>query len=255
MGMRQFLLIILLFAGLISQGQTPMHLLLAKKVSGSIIPAILTDGNTVGWYIASATGTITKDGSNKVSQWNDTLGSGHNLLNDGTADFTPTWSATGITFNGAYNYMAASFTLNQPEFIYIVINIASTTLDYSPLFNGVGGYTNGVSMVINCSTSPITGLSAGTTIGYPGFVANSYIILRYLINGASSKIIVNAGTPVTGNAGANNMGGFTLGSDNGAGYAGGHSNIVVKEAIIRKTADNSTNETAIYNYLKTRYGL
>ena len=34
-----------------------------------------------------------------------------------------------------------------------------------------------------------------------------------------------------------------------------NANIEFKEAIFRKVADNSINETSIYNYLKNKYGL
>lgn len=43
-------------------------------------PAILDDGNTVGWYLADDLANITKDGSGFVSAWNDFLTSGHDLL-------------------------------------------------------------------------------------------------------------------------------------------------------------------------------
>jgi hypothetical protein len=220
------------------------------------IPSVLSgDGHTLGLYISSELSTLTKDGSNKVTSWRDYLGSGHNLVNDATADFTPTWSSTGIAFDGVYNYLAGTFTNSQPCFIYMVVKIASTNADYSPLFNGVGGYTNGVSQVAQMSTTPVISLSAGTTMGYPAFIPDTYIILRYLINGASSKITVNTGTSGTGNAGTNNMGGFTIGSDNGAAYAGGHSKLEVKEIILRNISDSDANQSIIVNYLKVKYGL
>jgi hypothetical protein len=48
------------------------------------------------------------------------------------------------------------------------------------------------------------------------------------------------------------MGGFTLGGLSAWSLS---SNIVVKECIVRKIADTSPNEAAIYAYLKAKYGL
>jgi hypothetical protein len=63
---------------------------------------------------------------------------------------------------------------------------------------------------------------------------------------------VNATAAVTGNTGVANLGGFTFGGNVGGGNYG---NIEAKEIIIRKIADSAPDQTAIYNYLKTKYGL
>jgi hypothetical protein len=51
-----------------------------NNLNFSIIPpAIIFDGNTVAWYRYYILGTIVKDGLNRVSAWNDFLGSGRNI--------------------------------------------------------------------------------------------------------------------------------------------------------------------------------
>src|ERR1035437_6234377 len=89
-------------------------------------PTVLTDGNTVAWYDFNQLSTVTKDGgTGEVSRWNDYLGSGHDLLQS-VATRYPIWSSDGITFDGSNDYMrAVDFTLNQPEFIYIVFKNVS----------------------------------------------------------------------------------------------------------------------------------
>ena len=207
--------------------------------------AIINDGNTVGWYLADTLSTITKDGSNLVAQWNDYLGSGHNLA-QGTAGQKPVWSSSGIQFDGVDDTMTASFTINQPTFLYLVLK--EIWVSGGRLFDGGspnGGYVRMVA-------GPSLGLNAGSYITYNyDMPDNTFVVMRALFNGASSKLIINAGTPATGNCGANNMGGLTLASYG----TGQYGNVQIKEIIMRKVSDSSGNETAIYNYLKNKYGL
>ena len=84
--------------------------------------------NTIGWYVAgdgSAT-YVTKDGSDFVSVWKDLSGATHPLLQaSGTKQ--PKWEADGILFDGSDNDLKATFTYNQPAFIYFVIKQVTWT--------------------------------------------------------------------------------------------------------------------------------
>jgi hypothetical protein len=63
---------------------------------------------------------ITKDGSDLVSKWADQSGNDNDLL-QATGTNQPIINANGILFDGVDNFMkAVSFTLIQPEFIYMV---------------------------------------------------------------------------------------------------------------------------------------
>jgi hypothetical protein len=220
-------------------------------VSGLTVPVVISDGNTIGWYKSDEPSTITKDGSNKVSAWNDFLGSGRNLTNTTTVDFGPTWSAAGIEFDGLYNYLNATFTLVQPVFMYAVMKVFTGNGDYAALWNGVGGPSK-------CSAYPLTGnlvIDAEGGLTGPALTLDAFIIVRALYNGAGgSKVLVNA-TSQTGSVGAAGMGGLVLGSSVGVGYGGSHSHVQYKEVVLRKISDSGTDETAIYNYLKAKYGL
>ena len=209
-------------------------------------PAIILDGNTVGWYDFNV--GITKDGSNFVSAWNSRIGANHLLQATGTNQ--PLHSASGVLFDGIDNFMkAASFTFNQPEFVYAVLKQASWT-NGDVLFDG---NTASSGRLFQRSTSPNLGISAPTNIGTDtNAIIGNYVIVRVLFNGASSSIQINANSKTSGDAGTNNMGGITIGAS-GANLV--FSNVEIKEAIFRKVADNSTNEEAIYNYLKTKYAL
>src|ERR1035437_7652790 len=101
-------------------GMKDIFLSTYSRAVASSYPSILTDGNTVAWYDFNQASTITKDASNNVSRWNDYLGSGHDLIQATTAN-KPVWSANGILSDGVTKIMkTATFTYNQPEFIYIV---------------------------------------------------------------------------------------------------------------------------------------
>ena len=166
--------------------------------------------------------------------------------------YMPLWSATdGIAFDGTNDYMKTSpFTLNQPTKIYIVGKQVTWTIsDY--LFDG---NATGSGKLSQDTTTPKLGIYAGSFVtGNADLPLNTYGIVKALFNGANSSLQINNNIALTGNTGAGNMGGFTLGSL-GAG-TGSFGRITAKEIIIRKAADNITNDTIIYNYLKTKYGL
>ncbi|HLD89528.1 MAG TPA: hypothetical protein VI911_00655 [Patescibacteria group bacterium] len=215
--------------------------------AGAGYPAILDDGNTVAFYDSQLLSTITKDGSNFVSRWNDRLGSGHDLI-QATGTKQPLWSATGILFDGIDNFMkTATFTINQPTFIYAVLKQITWTIadriwdgnsaDYGTLYQNL--------------TTPGMKVYAGAGSAQKNLTLDTFGIIRVLLNGASSKFQINSDAAATGNFGIRNMAGFTLGA-NGSGT--NYSNIEVKEIIMRRIADASGDETAIYNYLATKYG-
>ena len=220
-------------------------LMLRKK--RATYPAILDDTNTVLWVDYQT--NITKDGSDLVSVWGDKSGNGNDLL-QAVGTNQPLQTADGILFDGVDNFMkAVAFTLVQPEIIYIVFKPVSwgvnrTIFDGNSSLSGAlfqGGSTPELKMYAG-SVSPV---NANATIG-------TYHIARVLFNGASSKMIINETTPLTGNFGASNMGGFNLGQ---RGSGSSFSNIEVKEVIIRKIADTSPNEAEIYAYLSSKYGI
>jgi len=235
--------------GLTSYSQSIMGIIASSQISSgsSTPPTVLTDGNTVAWYKSDEPTTITMDGSNLVSSWSDYLGSGHDLI-QATGTNQPLWSESGILFDGVDNFMKAVFTYNQPCFIYMVFR----NLAY---INGLVIFSGGnTDVILYETTSTQFKLQAGTaSVASTTLTLGSFGVGRFLLYGASSKMIINAGTPTTGNFGAVNMGGFSLGYRSNTN--GSFSNIQVKEIILRSISDNSTDETAIYNYLKAKYGL
>jgi len=216
----------------------------AAPVAG--YPAVLDDGNTVAWF--DYLENITMDGSNLVRIWGDKSVEGNDLL-QAVGTRQPLWSADGVLFDGIDNFMKCiAFPWNQPEFIYMVMKqITWTNFDY--FFDG-NALNSGV--MFQRGVTPNISLYAGAELGPNiNMILNQWKIVRILFNGIASKLQINEIAAITGDAGAANMGGFTLGCPADALF-GRFSNIEVKEIIGRSSA---VGEAAIYSYLSTKYGI
>jgi hypothetical protein len=214
-------------------------------------PSFLTsDGYTIGWYSAEEE-NVTKDGSDLVAQWDDLSGEEHHLTQS-TAGYKPVWSAAGIALDGADDYLRFYNlgTLSQPHIIYTVMKVSayeahsifckfeSSFFKMSGWDGGVGGYTR-------------TTISAGTELESTSntMPVNSFCIVRILFNGDNSFVQFNETTATTGAAGAGTINMIELGNSAGSGTGV----ITYKEFIIRNTADDATEQSAVYDYLYDKY--
>ena len=193
------------------------------------------------WYQFGTGITVVGAG---VDTWADQSGNARDLL-QATDTNRPTLNADGsITFDGADNYLKASaFTLNQPETVYLLVNPV-TWADNATLFDGNGADTGAL---YQTTATPRVDLYAGATAAAnTNLVLGAYAAVAGIFNGASSVMQVNNTTPTTGNAGAANMGGFTLGA--GAAPAN-YANIQVKEVIIFAAAHDASTRARVIRYL------
>jgi hypothetical protein len=175
------------------------------------------------------------------------------IQNDFVNGTQPLYSANGVLFDGTNDFLkTGAFTLNQPEFIYMVVKPVSW-VQYDYIFDGIANNTGAFYDQLPNSGVGVTASAGTASATNNNFTIGNYHIIRILFNGASSKLIVDATTPTTWNCGSANMGGFCLGKVGTAALYYG--NIQVKEIIIRKTSDSSNDETVLFNYLKTKYGL
>jgi len=106
-------------------------------------PANIT---TALWLDANDLTTITKDGANLVSQWNDKSGNSRNATASGTA--RPLWGSSNIILNGVDKKMSVSAYSNQPNISIFVVasnersplpaKILDAIVSFAPLISGKG---------------------------------------------------------------------------------------------------------------------
>jgi hypothetical protein len=181
------------------------------------------------------------------AQWNDAAGANH--LVQGTGASQPTKNADGsLTFDGVDDNMKVAFALNQPSTIYLLFRqITWTNNDVIHDGNTLASHR-----VFQATASPQLFLRASANVGPVAPPVGVYSVVASVLNGASSLIQSNLGTPVTGDAGLTNPAGFTLGAN---GTPGSYSNIEVKEAIVFAGAHDATKRQTVIEYLMRLGGI
>ena len=248
------LLLTLTLAGqqLIINGSSPQRARAAAG-GGNVAPSFLSsDGDTWGWYVTAYSTSVTQDGSHLVSEHADTLGSGHDLA-QATGTKQPTWSADGITFDGASNgdfLTTGEITLSQPVTIYAVIKQIAWE-DYDRMIDGYLG----TAILQQITASPQIRVYAGSASSTSSDLhVGDWGIVTIIFNGANSLLQVNGEAAITGNFGAGNPTGISLG---GAATAGTNynSNFIYKEIIVREVDDDATERSSVISYLNSRYSV
>lgn len=200
------------------------------------------------WFKYGAGITVAGSG---VSVWADQSGNGRDLL-QGTDTNRPALQAdSSILFDGVDNFLkCGAFTLNQPETVYILFRSVTWTLN-DVVYDG---NTAGSMYLYQSATTPDLRVFAGSAlVPNSNLAVNTYGVHCGVYNGVSSVSQINNTTAITGNAGAANAGGFTLGADGG--LVSGFSNIQVKEVIIYPTAHDATTRANVIRYLSAIGGV
>lgn len=199
--------------------------------------------NMAAWYPKGV--GITAPG-NSVVTWADASGNGRTLIQL-TGTNQPQLQGDGtILFDGIDdNLKTAGFTLNQPETVYLRMRqVTYTTADY--FFDG---NSNQRGILFQSGVSPTVALFAGSQAADSNALAiNTYGSVACVFNGASSVLQIGA-TITTGNAGAANLGGFTLGA---GGTPSNYSNIQVAEVILYDVAHDAATRAQVIAYLDTK---
>lgn len=218
-----------------------------------VLPAIkLSDGNTVAWYNKDY--GITKDINDRVSAWDDRLVpvAGTRLGNAYGVGTHPLFTSDGIKFVAARNdLLQKNYTLDQPVHIYLVVRtdifLANTAfLDGWNLYSGalmMGGSSTFVYVRIGATFSPAV----------PNYLDAPYWnIIRLILDGANSKLQINANGYTNFVMPAATMGGLSLAI---VGNTGSPANLTIKDCIVRNIIDTTDDDNDIYNYLKNSNGI
>lgn len=213
------------------------------------LDALIRSLAPAAWFRQGVGITVTGSG---VSQWEDQSGNGRHLL-QGTDAARPALQGDGtILFNGTSHYLkTAAFTLNQPEWVLWVGKQVSWTLNDRIC----DGNTVSSGAIAQNATTPELLIFAGTTgIAKVPLTVGALGVVSAVFNGANSRARVNLSTEVTGQAGAGNMGGLTLGA-NGDATAAQFSNISTSELIVFPFAPSTELQARIIAGLMARHGV
>ena len=200
-------------------------------------------GEPAAWFQMGRGITITGSG---VSQWDDVSGNGRHLK-QGTDGNRPALQADGsILFDGVDNYLKCdAFTLNQPESVYLLLKQVSWTSG-DRVFDGNASSSG---MIVQTAATPgltLTSDNVNFVTRNDALALNTYGVVACVINGASSLTRIG-GTITTGNAGAGNMGGFTLASLGAGNF--GWSHIQVKEVVLFPANHSTAQQSSVIQYL------
>ena len=218
-----------------------------RAVHWASLDAYIRSLGPAGWWLKGQGQTVTGSG---VSQWDDLSGNGRHLL-QGTDAARPALQADGsVLFNGTSHYLKCNaFTLNQPTWVVMAVKQVSWT-DGERMTDG---NTIDTGLIQQQGVSPNIRIYAGTALtGITSLAIGAYGVLSAILNGANSSIQHNLGSPVTGNAGSANMGGFTLGAKaDGV----GPSNIQVAEVALFPIAPSAAQQDRLVAGLMARHGV
>ena len=212
------------------------------------------DGSDIATLFQDSAKTtpVTADGD-VVGAMADKSGNGRDLLQATTANkpLYKTAIQNGLSvvrFDGTDDKLGPTvFTLNQPFTIVMVINqITWTDLDYI----SDGGTDTTTAIHLRTITPTIAMYAGSISCDNTGLTVGSFGILRALFNGASSVSEVNNNTEQTGNVGAANAGGFTIGRVTTS--PSRHPNIEIGEVVIY---NSSIKYQGLKNYLNSKWAV
>jgi len=220
---------------------------------------------TVAWTPASLTGLkawyksdvgITLNSGN-VSQWDDQSGNGNHLI-QATATNQPLYSTgilngyQGLQFFGLNHALKSSFTLVQPETVFVLFLMDGNTRPYNTLFDGYTVISGACDINYSAGNRNISPYAGAGGIVTSNFNALAWSIVAVNFNSTSSNVYLNSDAVVTGNLGTNDMGGFTLGNSGGGLYfMGGW----IVESFVMDNSISSGDWTLVKSYINAKYAL
>lgn len=206
------------------------------------------------WLDAADSSSVTLDGSNNVSQWNDKSGNARHVT-QGTTTTRPSYRTADLNglnvlrFDGTDDRMTASFTtIPQPTTTFLVFRVSKVT-GFQGFYDSLA--TNPHDFYLS-ATTPI--LESGSALSIYGGTAtvNVAALMSGQHNGTSSVLRFNRSQVAAGNAGTS---GLTSGISIGANRL---SNSFVQgdiaEFLFYARVLTAGEITQIENYLSAKWG-
>lgn len=218
------------------------------------------------WLDANDAATITKDGGNLVSQWDDKSGEGNNV-SQATPSQQPLWvdavqnGLPIIRFDGVNDFLKRSTyvggVLAQPNTAFVVCKfpgIASGTL--APVFDGGSGNSQRNLFYNQQPATSTTGhvVFAGTGLVNTTTTKDTTNIRLYdlVFNGGSSRLFRDSVQLSAGNAGTFPMGGVSLAVFNNVTF---FANPDIAEILIYNKLLTTQEKDDVRDFLNTKWGL
>lgn len=216
---------------------------------GAFTPASLP--NLTAWYKADA---LVLSNADPVASWTDSSGAGNHIV--GTLLQRPTYNTNvqnglpAVTFDGVANELGDAFTSAQPCTFYLAVKPVTFAVN-ARYFDG---------SAVNNSTfrqrgaADTIGLFAGASLDTAAFgdFIGAWKIITVTANSVSSLIQVGSASAVTGDAGATNPDGFTLGNAPGGLAA---INATFGEVVIYSAAHDAGTRALVQAYLSTKWNI
>jgi len=153
--------------------------------------------------------------ANLVSAWRDQTSYGRDVV-QATENNKMSWAATGgpngrpkLSADGISEYLRGTWTQAQPETVFMVLKPSVTSK--SAFETCADGATASSSRIYLPAADAIALYAGGTPIA-KACDADQWHYVTAVIDGASSSISVDGGSPSTGNVGAAAANGLTLGA-------------------------------------------
>lgn len=216
-----------------------------RVVSGSIYDPSQWPG-FLAWYDgASAFGSSTPGAA--IGTWAQQAGSAASLTNAVAAQ-QPTVSPDqqGIIFDGVNDVLAAAFTFNYPQTVFIVAQLLTSTLNKYTLD---GATTN--NMALNQTNAAGDQRIYSQANGPNVTVGNQPFVISAVYKNGAARIRLNGGTAVTGSTGINNNAdGLKLGA---SGVPNNWAHVLIKAIVLCNGTIDVTSELRAVAYLMARY--
>ncbi len=196
------------------------------------------------WLDRKRSGFTTESGD-RITQWDDLSGNGYHATAASGSAARPTLGSDGVQFDGVGASLVASFSLAQPLTVVAVFHMPTVPASSVYLFDGAVGdsmavflLSGGAAYMLAGLTLPLSNIVGITTVG------------TFVFNGASSAGYLNGSLDVTGDVGARDPNGVTLGRYAGFGYNAAYT---LKSFFIAPRVLTEVERSKVEQYLAKEY--